>query len=172
LLVLAVLHLSCEKKTEKIKDIEILNLPTVTGMNFQSVFDDSGKVQLIMSAPIMESYENTKDPYTEFKSGISILFFEGKKDTIAKATAKYARYTVKKKLWELKDSVVVINESRDKLETEQLFWDQDKDHIYTDRFVKITSQDQEMMGTGFESDSRLTRRKIKNYTGSFYLRDE
>lgn len=166
------MHFSCEKKTEKIKDSEILSLPTVTAHNFQSVFDDSGKVQLIMTAPIMESYENTKEPYTEFKSGILIIFFEGKKDTIASATAKYARYTTKKKLWELKDSVIVINESKDMLETEQLFWDQDKDHIYTDRFVKITSQDQEMMGSGFESDTRLTRRKIKNYTGSFYLRDE
>ncbi len=42
-----------------------------------------------------------------------------------------------------------------------LFWDQEKDLIYTDRFVKITNEDQIVMGTGFESDPRLNKRRIK-----------
>ena len=49
----------------------------------------------------------------------------------------------------------------DKLETEILFWNQNNDLIYTDRFVKITNEDEIIQGTGFESDSRLTKRKIK-----------
>jgi len=68
--------------------------------------------------------------------------------------------------------VVVVNETNDKLETEQLFWDQEKDIIYTERFVKITNEDQTVIGTGFESDPRLNRRKIKDVTATIYLRDE
>ena len=56
------------------------------------------------------------------------------------------------------------------LKLKQLFWDQDKDLIYTDRFVKITNEDQIVMGTGFESDPRLNRRKIKNVSATIYLR--
>ena len=76
---------------------------------------------------------------------------------------------IRKKLWELKDSVVVINQTNDKLETEQLFWDQDKDDIYTDRFVKMTNEDQTVLGSGFESDTKLTKRRIKNVSATIYL---
>ena len=121
---------------------------------------------------MMEQFENIDDPYSEFRSGIKVDFYEGLDKPVGFVTAKYGRFTEKKKLWELKDSVVVVNESNDKLETEQLFWDQTKDIIYTDRFVKITNEDQIVMGSGFESDTKLTRRKIINYTATIYLKDE
>jgi hypothetical protein len=38
--------------------------------------------------------------------------------------------------------------------------------------VKITNEDQTVMGTGFESDPQLTRRRIKNVTATIYLNDE
>ena len=47
-----------------------------------------------------------------------------------------------------------------------------KDLIYSDRFVKITNEDQIVMGTGFESDPRLIRRKIKKVSATIYLKDE
>ena len=167
-----VLLMSCERKIDTIKKDDVLLLPSVTAKNSSTVFTDSGKVQLVMTFALMESYSNIEQPYSEFRSGIKVVFYEGKNEPAGTVYAKYARYTDKKKLWELKDSVVVVNESNDMLETEQLFWDQEKDMIYTDRFIKITNEDQTVMGTGFESDHRLTRRKIKNVTATIYLKEE
>ena len=169
---LALFLLSCERKIDTIKKDEVLLLPSVTAKNSTTVFTDSGKVQLVMSFAIMESYTNIEQPYSEFRSGIKVYFYDGHEEPVATVFSKYAKYIDKKKLWELKDSVVVVNESNDKLETEQLFWDQEKDLIYTDRFIKITNEDQTVMGTGFESDHRLTRRKIKNVTATIYLKEE
>jgi LPS export ABC transporter protein LptC len=170
--VLLILLISCERKADPLANAEILTLPSHTVIDFETIFTDSGKVQLIMRAPLMERYDKTEIPYAEFKSGMYIEFWDGHEKPVATASSKYARYTEdKKKIWELKDSVVVINEDNDKLETEQLFWDEEKDQIYTDRFVKITSEVQTIMGTGFESDSRLTRRVIKNVTATIYVDD-
>jgi hypothetical protein len=72
----------------------------------------------------------------------------------------------------MKDSVIAINEKNEILETELLYWDQDKGSVYTDRFVRITSEDQIVMGTGFESDQRFVNWKIRNVSASFYLKDE
>jgi len=163
---------SCERKIDTIKKDDVLLLPSLTAKNSTTVFTDSGKVQLVMSFAIMESYTNIEQPYSEFRSGIKVFFYDGHQESVATVFSKYAKYIDKKKLWELKDSVVVVNESNDKLETEQLFWDQEKDLIYTDRFIKITNEDQTVMGTGFESDHRLTRRKIKNVTATIYLKEE
>jgi len=38
--------------------------------------------------------------------------------------------------------------------------------------VKITGKDEIIMGTGFESDPRLTRWKIKNVSATIYINDE
>ncbi len=168
----AVLSYSCERKIDKVLDFEILSLPSLTGKDINTVFTDSGKIQLIMSAPVMETWDNFESPYTEFRLGMKIEFYDRQKEPVAIASSKYAKFVDKENLWELDDSVVIVNESGDKLETEQLFWDRDKNLIFTDRFVKITNEDQTVMGTGFESDPQLTRRKIKNVTATIYLRDE
>jgi LPS export ABC transporter protein LptC len=163
---------SCERKLDTIKNADILSLPSITVKNSFTIYNDSGKVQLIMTFPLMEAYDNDESPYYEFKQGIKVVYFEGKKDTVASVISKYARYTEKKRLWELKDSVVVHNDNNDMLETEQLFWDQEKDQIFTERAVKLTNEDQVVIGTGFESDSKLNRRRIKNVTATLYLKNE
>ena len=65
-----------------------------------------------------------------------------------------------------------INEAGEKLETELLFWDQKKELIYTDRFVKITTEDQIVQGYGLESDPRLSRRRIKKLSATIYINEE
>lgn len=172
ILCFAIFLSSCETKVETIKKSEILSLPSMTNRDISTVYTDSGKVQLIMRTPLIETYNNEESPYSEFREGIYVVFFEGKKDSVGYATAKYAKFTDKKNLWELRDSVVVLNGSNDRLETEQLFWDQEKDLIYTDRFVKIINEDQTLMGTGFESDIKLNKRKIKSPSGPIYLKDK
>lgn len=172
LIILSVLVISCENKVDVIPKSDLLTLPTSTGKDFETILTDSGKLQLIMYSSLVEQYENKEEPYTEFREGIKVVFYDGKKDPVASVTSKYAKYTKPNSLWELKDSVVVINEGNDKLETEVLYWDQKKDLIYTDRFVRITNEDQIVMGTGFESDPRLIRRRIKKVSATIYLKDE
>jgi LPS export ABC transporter protein LptC len=166
------LTVSCDTKVETIRNSDILSLPSMTNRDITTVYADSGKVQLIMRAPLIETYSSEDSPYSEFREGIFVVFFEGKKDSAGYASARYAKYLDKKKLWELRDSVIIVNGSEDRLETEQLFWDQEKDLVYTERFVKIISEDQTIMGTGFESDIKLNRRKIKNLSGPIYLKEE
>jgi len=159
--------LSC-KKGNKIPEFDISNLPSLTVKYDTTVYFDSGKVVLRMISPIMEQYDNSEDPYYEFKMGLHVDVFQPS-GTIS---SKYAIYTKNANLWELRDSVVVINENQDKLETESLFWNQTKDLIYTDRFVKFTNEDQVIMGTGFKSDSHLRKREIKKVSAEIYLKDE
>jgi LPS export ABC transporter protein LptC len=125
-----------------------------------------------MSSTLMEQYENTDPKYSEFRNGINIVFYDGHKEPVASVTSKYARYLQNENIWELKDSVVVINEKNEMLETELLNWNQEKDLIYTDRYVKITSEDQIIHGFGFESDSHLRKQKIKKVQATIYFNDE
>ena len=164
--------ISCDKKLPVIQNIDILTLPSQTVKDFETVYSDSGQVKIVMSAPLLERYDKSGDPYIEFKSGIRVLFYDGQKDPVAEISSKYARYTDSKYLWELRDSVVAVSEDEARIETELLYWDQPKDLFYTDRFVKITDKDQITMGTGFEYNRKQSKRKIKNVTAIFYINDE
>ena len=153
---------ACERKMGVIKNSDILLLPTQTVKTFESVLTDSAKLQVILSASLMERYTNSKPPYSEFRKGIKVLFYDGHKNPIASFTSKYAKFLDDKRLWELRDSVVAINEKNERLETELLYWDQEKDRVYTDRAVRITSEDDIVLGIGLESDSRFTNWWILN----------
>jgi LPS export ABC transporter protein LptC len=168
---IAGLLLSCENKIPVIPKSDFLSLPTLTARGFRTVSTDSGRIQLVITSSLLEKYDKTDPPYAEFPTGIRVDFYNGKEKPVGTVTSKYAKCT-SNNLWELRDSVVVVNENNERLETELLFWNQEKDKIYTDRFVKITNEDVISQGIGFESDSHLSRRKILKVTADIYLKDE
>lgn len=163
---------SCEKKNAKIPKSDILSLPSLSVRDDTTIYSDSGKIKLIVIFPIMEQFDNSGQPYYDFRMGMRADMYDGGTAPSGSVSSKYAKYTKSTNVWELKDSVVVINENKDKLETEVLYWDQTKDLIYSDRFVRFTNEDQIVMGTGFESDPHLRKRKIKKVSATIYLKDE
>lgn len=171
-LIIGLALLSCENKVELIKKSDLLNYPSVSGEDVVTVMRDSGNLQLIMHTPLVEMYNTGDSPYKEFRKGIRLDYYDG--DTVPKGsvTAKYAKYTNNDDTWQVRDSVVVINANNEVLETELLYLDLKKDLIYTDRFVKITTEKSITQGIGFESDTHLNHRKIKKVSAIITIPDE
>jgi LPS export ABC transporter protein LptC len=163
---------SCDKKEATVKDLMIKELPTLSSRNVETMYSDSGKVTMLVRAPLIQQFTTVENPYTLFPEGLTVLFYDRTNVPQASITSHYARYTEKDDIWELRDSVVAVSNKDEVLETELLFWSQPRDRIWSDRFVRFTQDDQVMMGTGFESDSRFSNWVIKNVTGSIYIRDE
>jgi LPS export ABC transporter protein LptC len=169
ILLFALTMISCGKKFEVINSSDIKSLPELTVKDFETIYTDSGKLQLVMSSRLMERYTNAKPPYSEFRKGIKVLFYDGHKAPIASFNSKYAKYLDDKKLWELRDSVVAVNEKNERLETELLYWDQEKELVYTDRAVRITSEDEIVVGIGLESNPRFTKWWIKDVSATISI---
>ena len=167
-----IIYSACDKKIDTIRKSDIESLPSLTVKDFETLYTDSARKQLIMRSPLMERYTERKSPYSEFRYGVKVVFYDGQDDSVGTLSSKYARYAEDKKLWELRDSVIAVNRKNEVLETELLYWDQDRERVYTDRFVRITSQDQIVMGTGLESDPRFIKWTIRNVSAQFYLSDD
>jgi LPS export ABC transporter protein LptC len=164
---------SCEKsRKEIVNDLQIKDMPALSARDFETMYSDSGKVTMVMRAPLVMQYTGDDNPHTEFPEGLTLLFYD--KTTVPQASlaSHYARYDEKAEQWELRDSVVVVSEKGEILETELLYWNEARDIVWSDRFVKITGKDEIIMGTGFESDPRLTRWTIKNVSATIYIVDE
>lgn len=172
LLIGTALFFSCDKDLEVTSGDEIRSLPALTVRDFESVFTDSGRIQVITAAPLLERYTPETGTYNEFNEGITVTFYDGLPEPSSYISSEYAKYLDKDKIWELRYNVNVRTEKNELLETELLFWDEVKDLVYTDRFVRITTEDRIMSGTGFESDSRFSKTKILKGNATIYLDDE
>jgi LPS export ABC transporter protein LptC len=163
---------SCEKKPIVVNDLQIKDMPSLSGRNVETMYTDSGKVTLVVRTPFIQQFTKKEDPHTLFPEGLTVLFYDKKTTPQASITAHYARYTEKDNQWELRDSVVAVNTEGDILETELLYWSEPKDRVWSDRFVRFTLKDKIIMGTGFESDARLTNGTIKNVSGTIYVDEQ
>ncbi|MDE6341366.1 MAG: hypothetical protein K2K93_03530 [Muribaculaceae bacterium] len=56
--------------------------------------------------------------------------------------------------------------------TQQLFWDQRRNRLYSDSFIHIETPDRMLEGIGFESNDRLTKYTIKHPTGIFPVNED
>ena len=74
---------------------------------------------------------------------------------------------------EAHSNVVVNNyETDEQLNTEELIWDQRKEFIYSNKFVKITTGDGVLYGDGLESDQTFSSRRIINPSGEILVDEE
>ena len=63
-----------------------------------------------------------------------------------------------------------LSDKGEKLNTEHLFWDEKKEMIYSDVFVKITTKDEIIMGEGLESNQDFSRYKFKKIKGTISVK--
>ena len=126
---------------------------------------EDGKMGYKFSTPHMERYEFGDEPYMEFKEGIHIITFDENGKERSDLVADYAKYIESKGLWEAKGNVRGRDNEGKELYTEQLFWDENSDKIYSNVDTKVVNGDEVTLGSGFESDGQLNNVRFLNTKG-------
>lgn len=169
----AILFFACENDLEKIKPFTSTeNLPVLYAENFESTSIDSGKIQFFLSAPVFQQFESEDQNFIEFPEGIKLITYDQNNNIISSITADYAKQFEKEQKWEAKNNVVATNELGDTLLTDYLVWEEKKERIYSENYVKIIRKDQIFTGIGFESDQNLDNWIIKDPKGTIYINVE
>jgi len=164
---------ACKNKLSEVVAIDFSDtLPDVSARNIEFTFSDSAKVQLRLSGPLMHSYERD-DPYMVFPEGFLVEFFDSALNITTTITGDYGIHYREKKYMEARQNVVVINfETGERLDTEELIWDLKRKKIYSNKFVKITSEDGVLFGDGLEAEQDFSKRRIINPTGEIEVKDD
>ncbi|MEI7594834.1 MAG: LPS export ABC transporter periplasmic protein LptC [Bacteroidota bacterium] len=156
---------SCNNDIKKVNSIaNASTLPIQVGTNVEIIYSEKADILAKLTTPLLKRFENDK-PYTEMPKGIKILFYDSIKQVDSKLIAKYAISYEVSKIMEAKNDVQVTNKKGELLNTEHLVWDQKKEKIYSDVFVKVTTKDEVMWGEGFESDQYFEKWEIKKPKG-------
>jgi hypothetical protein len=69
-----------------------------------------------------------------------------------------------------RNDVVVLNIAGDTLRTEELIWEEATQRVHSDKFVRITTKTEIIMGDGFESDITFKNPKIYKIRGIVNLK--
>lgn len=170
-LILAVTLFACENDIEEVKAIALKEkFPVETADSIEVIYSDSGRVLMKISAPLMEHYVGDSS-YIELSKGVHVIFFNDSLQPQTELTAEYAINKERESIMEAKRNVVVVNEKGEKLNTEHLIWDKNTRTIRTEEFVKITTEDEVIMGNGMEADEHFAVYKIKQIKGIISIKE-
>jgi LPS export ABC transporter protein LptC len=166
----AMLFLSCTKNNIQIKSFtHPPGTPEVVADSIEVLFSDSAVIRFTLVAPLLKIFQDEDEPYKEFPNGFKIQQFDQNKAITSSIEASYGKYYEKDALWEAKQNVIAVTENNDTLKTEILYWDEKKDLIYSDQFVKIIQKEQIITGIGFEADMQMTSWKISKPKGTVVI---
>lgn len=172
--VMFVLLPSCSNKGKNLAEAisERDTLPTMNSLGVTTLISDSGITRYKVITEEWTIFDKKNPPYWAFEKGVYLEKFDSLFHIDASIKADTAYYYEKKKLWELRSNVQIQSQRGDKFETELLFWDERKEKVFSEKFIKIEQADKVITGYGFESDQSLSEYQIKNTTGIFTIEDK
>lgn len=156
---------ACENDLQQVNRLvkqDEVSVEKATGI--EMLYSDSAQLKARVAAPEMLHYADASNPRQTFPKGIRVDFYNGTKAPDSHLTAKYAERNEHTLRVQLRDSVIVWSPT-ERLETEELFWNEQQELITSDRLVKITTQDEVIYGKGFESNTNFTNWTIRQVTG-------
>ncbi len=167
------LNASCKTDLDDIKKISVSdNSVLETGKEVEMLYSSQGilKAKILANKVVKRQVEGKE--FTEFMNGLKLYFYDENLTVTSKMTSNYGIYTPANEEVLVRDDVVIVNTKGEMLNTEELTWKRKEEKIYSDKFVRITTPEEIIYGTGFEAKQDFSDYVIKNITGIIQVKDE
>lgn len=166
--VIVIVGFGCKKELKDPDKEQKYTGPTMENHDVVTLYSDSAKLLIKLQAPLQQEFENAD---RVFPDGLFVEFYEEEGQVTSTLKANYGKQD-RNNMFEARGNVVVQNlVKKEKLETEQLFWDKRRAKIYTDKFVRITTPEQIIMGNGLQANQDFSSYVIRDITGIIDLEE-
>jgi LPS export ABC transporter protein LptC len=164
---------ACKNDVQTVLSLDVVDtLPAMTAKDVQIMYSERGRVQIKLESPLLVNRPEQENAMI-FPEGFIVYFFDSTMAVQSTITADYGISYEKKKLMEAHRNVVVENMQKgEKLNTEELFWDREKQLIYSNKFVKLTTGEQVITGDGLTSKEPFDEILITNPKGLLEFKEE
>ena len=161
-----------EKKVDVAAGLNPEKMATMTTKNVSTLISDSGVIQYKIVSPLWRVYDQIDTPYWIFPEGLYLQKYDRAFNVIATVAADSARYFKDRKLWKLMGRVELTKAPKDLFQSEELYWDQTSNKIYSDSFIHIETATHVLEGIGFISNDKLTEYRVIKPMGIFPVNKE
>ena len=119
--------------------------------NLKVFYTDSGYARVQIFAKLAETYSKP-EPVIKLKDGVKINFFSENGEIVSVLTALYGEIQQEKGTMFVRDSVQLYNfNKKQRLETEELFWNQRDSSIYSEKPVVVRTPEAILFGQGIRT---------------------
>lgn len=169
IILLILIVTSCGGDEAKTLSLEVdpETTPTMLTHDVSTLISDSGVIRYHITAPIWYVYGEASQPRWSFPDGLFVEKYDNAMKRDATIECDSATYFEKQRLWRLDGNVKIMNTANERFLTQQLFWDQRRQSVYSDSFIHIERQDRIIEGYGFTSNDRLTEYEVNRVSGIF-----
>jgi LPS export ABC transporter protein LptC len=165
--ILSIFLYACSNDPEAVKEfIATENLPIEKIEGAEMLHTENGVLKVKIIATNIKRFEDIQ-PQLVFSNGLEVIFYNDSGSVKSVLKSENAEVDEINKIMTASQSVVLTSSTGKKLETEQLIWDENKNKIYTDKKVVITTDKEVVKGEGFISNPDFTEYSISKIQGTF-----
>jgi len=153
-LVVVAMFFSCNNTLKQVQELDTTSYtPLSIAENINTKYTDSGRLTVILISPKMVNFTNREFPFNN-------------KNTV---TSNHAIVYDQTDLIDLQGNVVLTTSTNDTLFTEQLYYDQKKEWLFTNQAVKFRTKDYITNGIGFDSNKNFTNAQVLEVNGRIFI---
>lgn len=177
-LAVAIVVGGCSSKLKQADAIDLTQTPVQVVDDMFAVQTKDGVILQRMEAEEMLRFSSDTLDYELFPKGLYVYAYteDGRLETYIRSDAARHINAGKKskgEVWEAYGNVVISNVIKNEtMETDTIYWDRNKEEIYTNCYVKLYSQQGLMQGKGMRSDDRARNATLLSVFDSFGVTED
>ncbi|MAU58801.1 MAG: LPS export ABC transporter periplasmic protein LptC [Flavobacteriaceae bacterium] len=162
---------SCEDNSKILNEINIeLQEPVGIANQIKMIYTDSTEIKAILTAPKHLDYTNLSFQYSIFPKGLKVDFFDelGNKN---EAISDYGILYNSTKILDLKGNVILKSYNGSELITNQLFWDIEKEWLFTEKFFTFQDSSYDFQAYRLDTNKEFTKFQTGELVGKIIVND-
>ena len=130
------------------------------------LYSQDGNVKMRIFANVFVRNNNAKRPYIDMNNGLKMEFFDDSGNVSDVLTADSSRYYEVQRDFIVWDSVQIVSKKGERLNTDELIWNESAQKFFTEKPVVITTNNEVLYGNGMEANRDFTWYRILKPRGS------
>jgi LPS export ABC transporter protein LptC len=166
------LFFCCEDSTLTLNQINRFDEnPVGVAHNIRMTYTDSSKVKAILTAPLHLDYTHLSFKYSEFPEGLEIVFYNEQRQENT-VFADYGILYNQTKIVDLKDNVVLLSHDGSRLETDQMYWDAEKEWLFSEEPFTFENIDYNLEATRLDTNKEFSKFQTGKLSGTIAVDEQ
>ncbi|MFC0603004.1 LPS export ABC transporter periplasmic protein LptC [Winogradskyella pulchriflava] len=167
------LFFSCENDFDEVQKVGVLqNQPIGEAENidlkYTELQGDSVRLLANLISPKMLDYSNRSFAFSEFPDGILLKVYD-EKNNLTTIRSQYAIFYTETDIIDLRGNVTITTHDNEVLITEQLYYNEKLEWVFTNEPWVFTRSEGPLYGIGFDSDKDFKNFQMLEMGGDFEL---
>ena len=166
------LFFSCDDGSSILKQINRFNEnPVGIAYDIHMTYTDSAVVKAILTAPVNLDYTHLSFKYSEFPEGLKIIFYNNNNEENT-VVADYGILYNQTKIVDLQGNVVLLSHDGSRLETNQMYWDSEKEWLFTEQPFTFENVNYDMAAIRLDTNKEFSKFQTGKLTGTMLVEEQ